>query len=220
MIFKILDAYEEKISKKESFGEKFKRIDKKTKILSFVILALTIGAIPIAWAHESRQFALIYILINTCIIQILGVVLEKDRRRNYESSMRLYNEKLDRLKELIEEKEFSICSGPKLLVLIENTKEYIEKENQTILGRVESAKQYQYNIILPIITFAVGTMAESLGIQEVVLSAIMVVIILSLGRIAWNQLYKTWKVMFPSSLDKMESLLNELQDLYVRNYVD
>lgn len=219
MIFKILDAYEEKIRKEDSF---FKGIAKKNKdnIIFLVIMGLLVaGTVVIGivtnWTYCVYVYEIAVIVAGAIVLKFRA----KEKRAKYINNIQEYHKRLDCLKELLNCDEFSIHSENQLNTLINKIRSYIEEENSNATDRRKSNKEFYSGTILPIGAFVLGVWANKLDNIQVTAWAMVLVIVILLLKFVWKDIIDMLQTFLDPTLKEMKYLVDELQDLYDREFV-
>lgn len=85
--------------------------------------------------------------------------------------------------------------------------------------RQKNNKDFYTGIIIPIGTYILGRLVEkdnSFGLVQNIIILLFVVLYI---RFIINEFSREWKLLFQSDETKMKYLLDELQDLYDRDYL-
>ena len=219
MIFKLLDAYEEVIKNEYSFMKKIKRMSVINKIC-FGYLCINFAVI-LGTLFLVKDAVLQYVINLICAIVALAFIglVERERQKNYIRNMREYNERLDKLKELIEREEFGIRTEDRLINLINKVKKYIDSENVKKNEMKNEDKQFCSNIIIPIVAFAFGYWYSDMPAYVTLQECTVLVVIIFFARYIYYKILMLKEEVMESLEKKMLYLLNELQDLYDRDYI-
>ena len=219
MIFKILNAYEEELRNQNSFFQAIEKMNKKTKIVFAIWIVSVLGSVGVAWITHSGKVISICMLI--CFVATLWInsYLDSDKRKNYIKDARKYNERLSQLDKLLRKEEFAINSEKKLSALINKMKTYLNTVEKQEEKRQKNNKDFYTGIIIPIGTYILGRLVEkdnSFGLVQNIIILLFVVLYI---RFIINEFSREWKLLFQSDETKMKYLLDELQDLYDRDYL-
>ena len=220
MIFYILDAYEEGVGKSESFFKRIKKMNIVTQICMSGIVLLYIGiwAIYFIWKNAllTMEFMAGYVIIS----HLLMFVINRQRQKNYIDNVKEYNEKLDKLKILLETQEFKIDSEKKLEKLLEKIQKYLVKKEEEALERKINNREFANKILIPIVSFTLGAFVSKVSIEETVAMAIILLVLVIMFRFTYINLTELGREIFESKVTRIRCLYNELQDLYDRDYVE
>lgn len=219
MIFKILDAYEEKIRKEDSF---FKGIAKKNKgnIIILVIMGLLVAGMVVIgivtnWTYWVYVYEFAVIVVEVIVLKFRA----KEKRKEYIDNVQEYHKRLDCLKELLNCDEFSRRSENQLNTLIKKMRSYLEKEDSNVTDRRKSNKEFYSGTILPIGAFVLGVWANKLDNIQITAWAMVLVIVILLLKFVGGDIIDMLQTFFDPTLREMKYLVDELQDLYDREFV-
>lgn len=220
MIFKLLSAYEEEILKGTSFFRNIKRMIVWKKVLLIVMISLTMGWLYVGFFVENKAVVLIYLGVYLLFSLVADILFKVDRRKNYIKSLIEYNKRLDKLDSIIMKEEFAITTAKRLEALIAKIKAYLEQVKSDEMEKKESRGQWYTVIIVPMLAFVLGTIASQLSAGQVAVYGGISLILAMLLRFSVTQIMETAKQIFESRVINMKYLLEELQDLYDRKYID
>lgn len=220
MIFRLLDAYEEEIRNKSSFFEKIKKMNTELKTAFAVWILIIVGTFVVIELTEDINIILGYLLFCIIVSFFIPIYIDSVQRKNYITSMRDYNERLDQLNELLKKEEFSVCSEKKIATLIKKIKEYLDSVDMHTEKQKDRNRDYLTGIVIPIVTYALGVLTEKDNSLETMANVFVLIFIALLARFMVNEFSRTWRMIFEPTPVKMQYLLSELQDLYDRDYVE
>lgn len=179
MIEKVLEAYEAKVTGRKTFMQKLAMMDTITKI---VLAGVIIGAallFIIAFVIPP-QIILIATSAYGAVIYIATLLLERMRRKKWETNLKGYNTDLDLLAEILKEKDFNLYEKNKIKQLIRKYYQDIEIQEAKKTKKSSDIREFICTYIVPVIAFFTGrintteaSIAEWLAVGIVI---IMVVI--------------------------------------------
>lgn len=219
MIFYILDAYEESVGKYDSLLKRVKKMNILTHICMSIIVLLYIGIIAAHFIWKDAMLTIVCMAVYVIISQILMLVINKQRRKNYINNVNEYHKKLDQLKDLLSMKEFRIDSENKMKKLLEKIQNYISEKEEETLERKKSNHEFSNTILIPIATFTVGAFVSEFVMKEVVPLAMVFLVLIIVFRFTYISLIELENDIFKSKVIRMRCLYNEIQDLYDRDYL-
>lgn len=220
MIFRLLDAYEEEIRNKNSFFEKVKKMNRELKSAFAAWILIVAGIFVLVKITDDINVILGYLLFCIIVSFFMPIYIDFVQRKNYVTNIRDYNERLDQLDALLKKEEFSVCSGKKLVTLIKKIKDYLDSIDLHAEREKDRNRDYIIGIIIPIITYVLGVLTETDKSLETMANIFVLIFIVLCARFMINEFGRTWRIIFQSTPVKMRYLLNELQDLYDRDYMD
>lgn len=219
MIFKLLDAYEQEIEKEYSFWEKVKQLARWKKVVFILMICVWVGTVPVFFLTKDTAILTGYMVGCAVVCWVAEESLKVDKRKKYVENLNAYNQRLDKLQTLLNEK-FAIDSPIKLEVTIKKCNSYLEQTQIYDSEKKQSRNNVFNNIIFPLGAFMLGRLASEMNSMEVVAYGIVLLIILFCTKFTINQAVETIKTIYETTPVKMRYLVEQLQDVYDRDYID
>lgn len=214
MLQLIIDAYEEK-SKDENFFKRLKKMDKLSQIFCVIMIAgLVLGVIFLLF--KKIVWSICTLISWVIIIIIFCFIITAKWRKKWKENVQNYNEKLDRLKEvLIEVNYYSKNRIEKLIVQCEKSIHdlIVHKEKGS-----EKRNRFIDRFILPIVAFAAGALSKTTDPTELIALCILAIIII----VILNWYIYVFGIfvedLLGNELEKRKYLLEKLEDLLMRDF--
>lgn len=152
MIEKVLEAYEAKVTGRKTFMQKLAMMDTITKI---VLGGVVIGAVLLFIIVFLVPAQIILIITSTygAVIYIATLLLERMRRKKWETNLKGYNNDLDLLAEILKEKDFNLYEKNKIKQLIRKYYQDIEMQDAKKTQKSSDIREFICTYIVPVIAF-------------------------------------------------------------------
>ena len=217
MLDLILKVYSEEICSKDRILEKMKKMNIAEFILFILnsIFILLAAVLPILIGKIKIMFVFIFLYILVGIIDYFMFIGKY--KIGLEGKIEQYNEKYDKLKNILEINSF--LSGNKIQALIKQIDEFISESEHKKNRNNSNNKAFYDMFLLPIFTFVLGVLSQTLNGSEALSYSIIAMIFLIYSKIVASTMKELLEDIFGAKNTKLKKMRKELIDLYNRDYI-
>lgn len=219
MIEKVLEAYESKVSGRKTFMQKLAKMDTITKIVFWGVIVSASIIFILAFIIPA-QIMLITMCAYGAIIYISTLVLERMRRKKWETNLKEYNKELDLLVEILQEKDFNLYEKNKIKQLIYKYYQSIERQETKKNQKSSEVKEFICTYIVPVIAFFTGriNVTESANTEWLAIGVVIIIVVVS-GKYICSSIVELIEMISWNQLEKEKHFVLKLQDLLDRDFV-
>lgn len=217
MIDILLAAFEGTDKEKNSLWKNLKKGSWLIKG-SFCIFAVGIVAMFVLMKMGEWEKTVIEVLIFTSLLFFASIALEREHRGKWQVNIENYNNKLDKIAELLKRKDFALYDKNKLKQLIQKYRRSIEETERQNEDRREKLSGFVKVYILPVVAFAAGNFVGGLDAVNVAATAILIIFLLVSTRFAVYSIKTTYDELTGNVLQKKKEFVAMLQDLLDRDF--
>ncbi len=215
MIYILLNAFEEATKEDDNFFKNVKKLG-----VFFVIAVITLIILPIlAWILFYYNHTLSGIIISVIYIAatlILPMIGDNINRKKWKDKIKQYNEKLDKLEEILVMPDFGINSKEKIIKVIEKCNAEVSKMNTSIEVQKEKSNKFVGVYILPVLAFFAGKINVGSNTSEIISYGILTVIFICIAGYSVREISDFISKFNYRSTIKLQYLSERLQDLLDR----
>lgn len=219
MIEKVLEAYEVKVAGRKTFMQKLKRMDTITKIIFWgvIVSASVLSILPFIIPAQNM---LIMMIAYGAIIYISTSVVERIRRRKWETNLKEYNEELTLLAKILKEEDFDLYEKNKIKQLICKYYQSIEKQEAKKSKKSSEIKEFICTYIVPVIAFFTGRIdtTQSSDTEWLAVCITIIIVVVSVKYI-YSSIVELIEMISWNQLEKEKHFVLKLQDLLDRDFV-
>lgn len=217
MIDIIMEAYEVVLKEKIP-------LDKKIKSMNFWVIAalgvLIVGLVGVIifTFRTNAAYAMIAMGVYVVLVYVLTNILIRIIVKRWEDNLKRYNQKLNILKEVLQQNNFDMYEKNKI-------KQLTKKFNQNIYEMVAADNKKTSDInkflslyILPIIAFFAGNIYRGRGEKEMLSVCIVALFIVIMIRILFYSIKSIMLELEGNQLERKRLFAAKLQDLLDRDF--
>lgn len=225
LVLLINDAYRHKSGEKNS--NSFKKIlslirKDKLAVASLVLLFLLILSYVVyfLWLRDSWIFLIGYISFQVIISWGIDTLIKKIQIQNYHRNFKVYRQNLNVLKEIIN-KEFRLYSIAQIKILINYCDEVVAQLNHKEVPVFQILKS-TFNISIPILTFMVGIIVNSIvwNLLLIIQSSIAILVSIFVGTSVVFSVKEAIEKYLNDDCRQVMELKTMLNDLYLIQIAD
>lgn len=217
MIDIIMEAYEVVLKEKIPLDKKIKSINFWVIAALGVLIVGLVGVIIFTF-RTNAAYAMIAMGVYVVLVYVLTNILIRIIVKRWEDNLKRYNQKLNILKEVLQQNNFDMYEKNKI-------KQLTKKFNQNIYEMVAADNKKTSDInkflslyILPIIAFFAGNIYRGRGEKEMLSVCIVALFIVIMIRILFYSIKSIMLELEGNQLERKRLFAAKLQDLLDRDF--
>lgn len=220
----LLDAYRTEVSNNrqnnfKKFLENKKYLEKEFIYSAFLIITIIFGIVIVIFdlikPKRLKFITLVLLIVNAIVLTYFFYKTDKENKEKYKSNFLNHRSNLDNLINIL--KDFDLYKKEKLKALIEMCdQELVTKNNLNTFLRLLT--ELFFKLIVPILAFVLGAIAEKLELKEVIyFGSIPIYIILILPLISII-IYMIADPLINYRKNRIKSLRFKLTDIHLTRF--
>lgn len=217
MIDIIMEAYEVVLKEKIPLDKKIKSMNFWVIVALGVLIVGLVGVIIFTF-RTNAAYAIIAMGVYVVLVYVLTNILIRIIVKRWEDNLKRYNQKLNILKEVLQQNNFDMYEKNKI-------KQLTKKINQNIYEMVAADNKKTSDInkflslyILPIIAFFAGNIYRGRGEKEMLSVCIVALFIVIMIRILFYSIKSIMLELEGNQLERKRLFAAKLQDLLDRDF--
>jgi len=215
MIYILLNAFEAATKENDNFFKNVKKVGVFFVIAVIVLVALITSTVILCYL-KFFKIAVILFLIYIIAALVLSIIGDNINRKNWKDKIKQYNDKLDKLEEILFSSDFGINSEEKIIKVIEKCNAEVAKMEDSIDKQKEKSNKFVGIYILPVLAFVAGKINVGVNMYELISYGIVAIVLICIFAYSVREISDFISKFTYRSTIKLQYLSERLQDLLDR----